>query len=246
MKAMPWWLDSHDLLRQRRLERGLPAQAPALPPARRLLQQGGALGLSLVVVVLVPWLLLLWWGQQRALGLAQLRSVPASLQSLEGRLRLERSQIKQLEGRNAALARGLVAATSGSALLTQLAALTPEGVQLSELSVSGESLSLKGLAVDPGAFARVNALGLLLAESPLIEAAAVKVVKLSRESPAAPAAAAGSRPQPQPQPPAPVRWELAVGLARLSPARQRSVLQQLGAEGLARRLQTLASLGLLP
>jgi type IV pilus assembly protein PilN len=237
MRTSPWWQDSHDLLRQRRLERGLPSQASALPTARRLLLQGGGLGLTLLLLVVVQWLLLLWWGQQRAVGLAKLSGVPASLQSLEVRLRLERSQLKQLDDRNAALARGLVAATSGSALLTQLAAVTPEGVQLSELSVSGATLSLKGLALDPGAFARVNALGLLLAESPLIEANAVKVIKVSRE---APAAAAGAPVL------APVRWELSAGLARLSPAEQRPVLQQLGADGLARRLQTLASLGLLP
>lgn len=122
--------------------------------------------MALLLLVLVPWLLLLWWGQQRALGLAQLSAVPASLQSLEGRLRLERSQLKRVDDRNAALARGLVSATSGSELLTQLAAITPAGVQLSALSVSGETLNLQGLAVDPGAFARVNALGILLGSRP--------------------------------------------------------------------------------
>ncbi|MFM8936147.1 MAG: PilN domain-containing protein [Vulcanococcus sp.] len=242
MSASPWWLDRHDLLRQRRLERGLPADAPALPAALRLVLQGGSLGLALLLLVLVPWLLLLWWGQQRALGLAQLSAVPASLQSLEGRLRLERSQLKRVDDRNAALARGLVSATSGSELLTQLAAITPAGVQLSALSVSGETLNLKGLAVDPGAFARVNALGILLGESPLIQASAVKVVKLSREAPAA--AGAGSAATPPTL--APVRWELSATMARLKPAEQLAVLQRLGADGLARRLQTLVALGLLP
>jgi len=168
--------------------------------------------------------------------------VPASLQSLEGRLRLERSQLKRVDDRNAALARGLVSATSGSELLTQLAAITPAGVQLSALSVSGETLNLQGLAVDPGAFARVNALGILLGESPLIQASAVKVVKLSREAPAA--AGAGSAATPPTL--APVRWELSATMARLKPAEQLAVLQRLGADGLARRLQTLAALGLLP
>jgi len=241
MRSSPWWLDRQDLLRQRRLERGLPPHAAALPAARRLLLQGSSLGLALVLLVLLQWLVLLWWGQQREQGLARLSGVPASLQSLEGRLRLERSQLKQVEDRNAALARGLVAATSGSELLTQLAAITPEGVQLSELSVSGETLHLKGLAVDPGAFARVNALGLLLGESPLIQASAVKVIKLSREAPPAAAGPASGRPALDP-----VRWELSAGLAHLNPAQQLAALQRLGADGLARRLQTLSSLGLLP
>jgi type IV pilus assembly protein PilN len=241
MSSSPWWLSSHDLLRQRRLQRGLSPEEAPLPEARLLLQQGGLLGLGLVVVVLLNWLLVAWWTQQREAELALLRDVPASLSSLQGRLAQESKQLKQLEDRNGALARGLASATSGSALLTQLQAATPAGVQLSELSVSGESLSLKGLAADPGAFARVNALALLLSASPLIQPAAVKVIKLNREprqTASGPAAAAPVVP--------PVRWELVAGLARLSPTQQLIVLQRLGADGLARRLQTLASLGLLP
>lgn len=235
--SAPWWLEPHDLLRQRRLERGLPPVPPPLPPARRLVLQGGALGLLGLALVLLGWLLVAWREQHLQLQVAQLSAVPASLRSLEGRLRQERGQLQQLEQRNAALARALVATRSGSALLTQLVAITPQGVQLSELSVSGRTLSLKGLAMDPGAFARVNAFALLLAGSPLIQPTEVKVIKLSRE-PRAPAAAPARVPA--------VRWELSAGLASLSPSQQLRVWQGLEADGMARRLQTLASLGLLP
>ena len=251
-KSPSWWLESHDLLAQRRLERGLPAAEPPLASARRLMFQGGALGVVLLLAVLLSWLWMAWREQQLSATLAQLDHVPASLRSLEGRLRQEQGQLNQLQSRSTALARGLVATSSGSALLTQLAAVTPQGVQLSEVSVSGQSLSLKGLARDPGAFARVNALGLLLSESPLVQPGAVKVVKLSREAPPAAAPAAPGAPgagaaAPQgPLPLPPVRWELSASLASLSPARQLTVLQGLGADGMARRLQTLAALGLLP
>lgn len=232
-----WWLEPHDLLRQRRLERGLSPAVPAWPSARRLLWRGSALGLTALMVMLGSWLLVVGRQQHLVGRLDQLRGVPASRASLEGQLRQEQGQLHQLEQRNAALIRGLLAATSGSALLSQLAAMTPQGVQVSELSVSGRSLRLKGLAADPSAFARVNALALLLAESPLLQAGGVKVIKLSREPrPAAVAAALVP----------PVRWELSADLATLSPAQQLPVLQRLGADGMARRLQTLAALGSPP
>ena len=254
MSPASWWLEPSDLLRQRRLERGLPPVAAPLPPARRLLLQGGGLGLAVLMAVLLGWLLALWREQLLAARLVQLSGVPASLHRLEGQLRQEQVQIKALQDRDAALARGLVAASSGSALLSQLAAITPQGVQLSEVSVSAHSLTLKGLASDPGAFARVNALALLLAESPLIRTGDVKVIKLSREeSPAQAQPQAQTQAQTQakgtasPSPaPMPVRWELAAGLADLNPARQLPALQRLGADGMARRLQTLVSLGLMP
>ena len=59
-------------------------------------------------------------------------------------------------------------------------------------------------------------------------------------------AAAGAGSAATPPTLAPVRWELSATMARLQPAEQLAVLQRLGADGLARRLQTLASLGLLP
>jgi type IV pilus assembly protein PilN len=228
-----------DLLRQRRLQRGLPPQADPLQPAGRLLVLGGASGLAGLAAVVLAWLLLGLRQAQVSAELEGLRQIPATVQALEGQALAARRQLRQAQSSNEALAKGLVAVSSGSALLTQLAAITPERVQLTEASVSGTALTLKGLASDPEAFRRVNVLSLLLADSPLFEGKGVKVLKLSRE--AGGAAAAGKGPAPVP----PVAWEITAPLVPLAPAIQLPLLQKLGADGMARRLQILQRAGVL-
>jgi type IV pilus assembly protein PilN len=239
MSRSGWLASDWDLLKQRRLERGLPAAGPPLTPARPLLLQGSALGGGLLLAVLLGWG---WVGLRQgqvARQLEGLRGIPVQLQRMEAQALQRRRQVSSVQRSNEALAKALVAVSSGSALLAQLAAITPQGVQLTDAAVQGSTLSLKGLAVDPQAFRRVNALSLLLGGSPLVQPASVRVVKLSREqssgaAAAKPAAGAG-----------PVAWELSAGFATLPAARQLAVLQQLGAEGMARRLQILERAGVL-
>ena len=226
------WLESDgDLLRQRRLERGLPPKAEPWRSSRGLLLRGGALGGGLLLTAVVVWAALLWRQVQLNRELEGLRGIPAQVQALEARALGLRRQLSGLQRSNEGLAKGMVAVSSGSALVAQLAAITPQGVQLTDLQVQGGSLKLKGAAADPQPFQRVNALTLLLAESPLVEAKGVKVVKLSRDP-----AKAG----------APVNWDLTAAFATLPPNRQVQVLKALGAEGLARRLQILERAGVLP
>ena len=104
------------------------------------------------------------------------------------------------------------------------------GVQLTEVRSQGTGLVLKGLAVDPQAFRRVNGLSLLLSQSPLFAADSVEVVKVQRDG-------AGE---------GPVEWELYARFAALTPAQQLVVLQALQADGLVKRLQLLQSKGVLP
>ena len=92
---------------------------------------------------------------------------------------------------------------------------------------------LKGLAADPQAFRRVNALSLSMARSLLFEPGAIKVVKLSRDGA-------------QATPAEPVQWQITAKFAVLQPKQQLEVLQQLGAQGLARRLQLLQRAGVFP
>ena len=229
--STPSWLESDgDLLRQRRLERGLPPQAQPLRPARGLLLRGTALGGGLLVAVLAGLAWLQWRQSQINQELQGLGGIPVQVQALERQALGQRRQLSSLQRSNEGLAKGLVAVSSGSALLAQLAAITPQGVQLTDLQVQSGSLKLKGVATDPQAFRRVNALSLLLAESPLFAAKAVKVVKLSRDP-----AQAG----------APVEWDLTAAFATVPVQQQVPLLEQLGAEGLAQRLQILEQAGVL-
>lgn len=169
--------------------------------------------------------------------ISRMSGVPGQLLSMETELRNGQGKLDQQTKTNTVLVRGLVAVSSGSALVTQLAQLTPQGVQITEATVTGTTLTLKGLANDPGAFALVNALSLLLAYSPLFQPD-VKVVKLQRSD----ASAAAKGPVALP----PVSWELTATLKPLKPDEQRSVLQRLGADGMLARLKDLARTGVLP
>ncbi len=228
----PAWLERDwDLLRQRRLERGLPPAAEPLQPARSLLVRGVALGGGVLAAVFGIWGGLLWRQAQLNQQLAGLRGIPVQVQALEGQALGQRRRLSTIQRSNEGLAKGLVAVSSGSALLAQLTQITPQGVQLTDVQVQAGSLKLKGVAADPQAFRRVNGLSLLLAASPLFEPKSVKVVKLSREAS---------------KPAAPVDWDLTAAFATLPAPQQLRLLQSLGAEGLAKRLQILERAGVLP
>ncbi|QCH14745.1 hypothetical protein CB0101_07275 [Synechococcus sp. CB0101] len=228
----PAWLERDwDLLRQRRLERGLPPAAEPLQPARSLLVRGVALGGGVLAAVFGIWGGLLWRQAQLNEQLAGLRGIPVQVQALEGQALAQRRRLSTIQRSNEGLAKGLVAVSSGSALLAQLTQITPQGVQLTDVQVQAGSLKLKGVAADPQAFRRVNGLSLLLAESPLFQPKSVKVVKLSREAS---------------KPAAPVDWDLTAAFATLPASQQLRLLQSLGAEGLAKRLQILERAGVLP
>jgi len=228
----PAWLERDwDLLRQRRLERGLPPAAEPLQPARSLLVRGVALGGGVLAAVFGIWGGLLWRQAQLNQQLEGLRGIPLQVQALEGQALAQRRRLSTIQRSNEGLAKGLVAVSSGSALLAQLTQITPQGVQLTDVQVQAGSLKLKGVAADPQAFRRVNGLSLLLAESPLFQPKSVKVVKLSREAS---------------KPAAPVDWDLTAAFATLPAPQQLRLLQSLGAEGLAKRLQILERAGVLP
>jgi type IV pilus assembly protein PilN len=118
-------------------------------------------------------------------------------------------------------------------------------VQLTSLAVSPgqQNLRLLGTAADPQAFARINALQIALGRSPLLEAGSVRLLKALRGE---------LRPSPPPAgqpavPSAQVGFELTAALRpALPPAVELQLLSELGATGMARRLQLLRGEGLLP
>lgn len=238
-------LNRLDLLRQRRMELGLSPEAPALRDARELVLLGSVIGLA-VTASAAGVSLLLQARQGYVEGkIRELGSVPAQLKELEQRVQAAQVKLKQISTSNEGLAKGLVAVSSGSALLTQLSQVTPERVQLTEATVAGapssdQTLTIKGTAADPQAFRRINAIQLLLAYSPLFKPDGVLLKKAARE-PAAPAA------DPQGAAPSvgPVAFELTSQFSTLPAAAQLRQLRRLGADGMARRLETLQKEGLL-
>ena len=223
-----------DLLRQRRLELGLPGDPPKIKPAWQLLLLGGLIGGGLFLPALGLQLALAYWDSLAETEMANLVALPIKIKTLEGQLKGAQAGTKTIEASNQGLAKGLVAVASGSALVANLFQLAPGGVELKEASVVGSALTLKGDANDPGAFQRINALQLQMAYSPMFQPDTVKVLKISRE--ASPSGSSQGQ----------VSFELTGGFKTLDPQAQLKQLQRLGAHGMARRLQILQNAGVLP
>jgi type IV pilus assembly protein PilN len=100
-------------------------------------------------------------------------------------------------------------------------------------------LVVKGKAEDPNAFSRINALQLSLASSPLLTADSLQIKRVDRPNSSTSQNANDNKPAPF------VKFEISGGIAQLPAQRQLLLLQQLGADGMARRLQRLQAEGLL-
>ena len=231
-----------DLLRERRAELGLPDPVPG--ETRRLLHRGSLIGSSLLGLSLVA--LSLTTVREGRLGLERQALVPqeVSATQLEAELNQERLSRRRLEEANRALVRGLVSLDSGSALLQALVLVTPAQVQLTETRVEGDGLSLKGLAADPQAYGRINALVLALKRMPLFQAPKVVLRKAARLEAAA--AASGAPAPPGSGGPPPVSFEIQAGFAPRNGMSDLVTLQQLQADGLLRRLRVLQQEGVQP
>jgi len=229
-----------DLLREKRLELGLPDPLVEQATWRRALLQGSLLGLAVVLVSIALTAMLYVRQQLLQTELARLALVEAEVQAADGRVAAARSKLKAINDVNAALEQGLVNTRSGSALMRDLQRRVPEGVQLTtvEVPASGGSLSLKGSAADPLAFARINSLQIELARSPLLVPTSVVLRKAMRSEGSDSAADKAATV---------VNFELMAQFRpALPPAAELTLLQELGATGMALRLQQLQAEGVLP
>ncbi|MFM7170057.1 MAG: PilN domain-containing protein [Cyanobium sp.] len=251
------WEPPLDLLRERRealeLEplSGVLGQRPAL--LRRGLMVGGlVLGASLGVCGL-----LLGWQQVLKARLAELEGYEGEVAQLTKTVQASQALLKKTQAGNGELVERLTEVRSSSALLADLQLRVPEGVQITSVQTKQGtagagpgSMAVQGVARDPVAFGRVNALELVLRQSPLIAASGEKLAKAERvparmvEVKPAEGKAQGKEPQKLELPSA-VVFELNAQLSPLPANRLVKVLEGLKAEGMVRRLQVLEREGLL-
>ena len=228
-----------DLLRERRLELGLPAEPPRPPDARRLLLIGSAIGGAIVLSTIGVTLLLKLQGLLLEQELTRLAPVRGQVETLEAELAADKDNLEHKSKGNDQLVNGLVAVRSGSALMTDLAGRTPAELQLTSVVVGKDDLQLKGRTADPGAFERINAMVLRLKTSELIDPASVNLSRAIRTDtdPNQPKKGLES---------GLVEFELSAAF-RPPPAStaQLKQLQELAAGGMARRLELLQREGLL-
>ena len=218
-----------DLLRERRIELGLPAQPAPFVPARLLLRRGALLGGAALLISLVLTAVLNWRGQQQQQQLESLAPLAQRLTAAEAQMRRLRTKSAAVNKETIRIAQQLVAFPGGSPLLEQLRRVTPVGVQLQELSVGAAQIQLSGrvqIGDNPGPLERINAFALSLSQLPITREQGVKVMKITREDGDDPAVTFS------------MEWALNPKV-RLSLVQ----LQELGAIGLAERYRLIEQRG---
>ena len=218
-----------DLLRERRIELGLPVQPAPFVPTRLLLRRGALLGGAVLFMSGAITAAVNWRGQQQQQQLEALAPTAQRLASAEAQLRRLSIKTAAVNKDTTRIAQQLVAFPGGSPLLEQLRRVTPVGVQLQELSVGQKQIQLSGKAqigASPGPLERINALALSLSQLPITLEQGVKVMKITREDGDDPAVTFS------------VEWALNPK-ARLSLIQ----LQELGAIGLAERYRLIEQRG---
>ena len=218
-----------DLLRERRLELGLPDHPVPWSPARPLLLRGALIGgvallLSIGAIVVMDWI-----ESQQQQQLQPLLPFEQRVRSAEGRLRTAKQQLVMVRQDNQKITEQLLAVPAGSPLLEQLSRVTPMGIQLEDVSVQNDQITVSGrvaLGGNPGPLERINALVLTLERLPISRSNGVKVLKVNLDD--------GEE--------ASVRFSLDW---LLDPQAQPSIqqLQQLGATGLVQRYRLLEQQG---
>ncbi|MEB3308231.1 MAG: PilN domain-containing protein [Cyanobacteriota bacterium] len=242
-------LSDLDLLRERRAQLGLPEPDrgdPLLP-----LLQGSLVGGTVLGLVLLAAGGMVLFNRSHSDQLERLASMQAASDQLRERLQADRKQRQTVQRSTGALARALVAVRSGSVLMEELRRAAPQGVQFRDARVDGGTLQIKGQAADPRAFVRINALQLELQRSPLFDPGRVVLLKASREprqlaTGAQPDDPGNVRPGvPEPVVVEPVVFELRAAFRPAEQGDDLATLKQLGAEGMALRLQRLQRAGVL-
>ena len=223
---------SPDLLKELRLELGLPEPAGSWQPMRPLLLRGALIGgagllLSLGSIVVIGRI-----ESQQQQQLQTLSPFEQRVQSMEGRLRTAKRKVATIQKDNLKIARQLVAVSVGSPLLAQLSLATPAGVQLENVAVQNDQIKVSGsvgIGGAAGPLERINALVLGLEQFPISLPNGVNVVKVTREDGEAPSVNFS------------LDWVL-------DPSAKLSIqqLQQLGATGLVQRNRFLEQQGVVP
>lgn len=229
-----------DLLREQRREIGQQPIASVLAERRALLLQGTTIGAVLLGVVMGITALVYLRHQMVKAQMGQLNAVESQAAALRQQLAQRQKGLATIVDINRQLSGALSNVRPTSALMSDLQLRTPEGVQLVSADASS-NLLVKGVARDPMAFARINALQLELGRSPLLDQAGITLSKLERKDPpgrTGPGQSLSSA--------SPVHFEITGRFAQLSATQLEQILRRLGSSGMARRLELLQKEGLLP
>ena len=235
---MPDRLDGQglpDLLRERRSELGLPDDSGPCKPARPLLLRGSLIAGAALLLSVGSIVVLGRIATQQQQQLQTLLPFEQRVRSIEGRLRTAKQRLAKVRQDNLLITEQLVNGQAGSPLLEQLSRVVPAGMQLQDVAVQNDQITISGkvgLGGRPGPLERVNAFALALERLSISRRNGVKVLKLSRDE-----GDDGETPS--------VNFSLDWSLDPMArPSIQQ--LQQLGASGLVKRYRLLEQQGVAP
>ena len=235
---MPDRLDGQglpDLLRERRSELGLPDDSGPCKPAGPLLLRGSLIAGAALLLSVGSIVVMGGIEMQQQQQLQTLLPFEQRVRSIEGRLRTAKQRLAKLRQDNLLITEQLVNGQAGSPLLEQLSRVVPAGMQLQDVAVQNDQITISGkvgLGGRPGPLERVNAFALALERLSISRRNGVKVLQLSRDE-----GDAGGAPS--------VNFRLDWSL---DPMVRPSIkqLQQLGASGLVKRYRLLEQQGVAP
>ena len=234
-----------DLLRERRRTLGHEALSATLAQRAPLLKRGVLIGLLLLGSTLGLWILLLLQSALVRSQTAQLEQVEGQAAELQAQIDSRIKNLAAIKNTNQELAQALTSGRTSSALLTALQLNTPDGLQLLSVDTTN-GLVIKGQAFDPLALVRINAFQLQIQNVAFFDPKAVQLTKVERQPSTVPATPkSGNGPEPAPEA-GPLAFEIQAPFATLDAQKQLALLQQLGSDGMARRLNLLRSEGLMP
>ena len=235
---MPDRLDGQglpDLLRERRSELGLPDDSGPCKPAGPLLLRGSLIAGAALLLSVGSIVVMGRIETQQQQQLQTLLPFEQRVRSIEGRLRTAKQRLAKVRQDNLLITEQLVNGQAGSPLLEQLSRVVPVGMQLQDVAVQNDQITISGkvgLGGRPGPLERVNAFALALERLSISRRNGVKVQQLSRDEGDAGEALS-------------VNFSLDWSLDPMArPSIQQ--LQQLGASGLVKRYRLLEQQGVAP
>ena len=217
------WLEL-DLLARRRERLGLVRPQPIA--VRKLLLRGTLIGASLPLVSIALCFLVLI--QDRLLARQQEQLTPLANQHDAVQQSLEDIvvQIDSATARNRSIARAMADVRSSSAVLVELAGLLPREMTFESLKAEGSEMIMEGAALQPNGLRTINAFLLRLAQSSFFNSQQVRLKKAEVKESSGESNAL-------------MNFSLVAAFRNDAAAATRSRLDDLGADGLARRMRLL-------
>ncbi len=217
------WLEL-DLLARRRQRLGLVRPQPIA--VRWLLLRGTLIGASLPLVSIVLCFLILI--QDRLLARQQEQLIPWADQYDAAKQGLDEIvvQIDSATARNRSIAGAMADVRSSSAVLVELAALLPREMTFKSLKAEESEMIVEGAALQPNGLRTINAFLLRLAQSSFFDSQQVRLKKAEVKEASGESNAL-------------MNFSLVAAFRDDAAAATRSRLEDLGAEGLARRMRLL-------